>query len=302
MSLMLNTGAMCYREDGSSGWTPLTLVANVDLASLADEFSTSSTYAVGEYVRRGGIMYRCTTAVTTAGAWNASNWTEVNIGDELENRVLKTGDTMTGNLDLSEGSTVRINTGVDSSSDVGTGESYNGNLFLGTGGDNIGYLRLRSRAEGPYGIAIMTRRPVNDSTIYNNLELIINNDGTRSIGLSDSAIWLNALGLGSTTKVTTASSIVTAASGVSISSAEYAKWGNLATINIVFKKTAAVTSTTSITLGTLASGKRPAMMASAICTNATINYTTISTGGSVIANGTWEANAEKRIISTFVLA
>lgn len=90
MSLMLNTGAMQYKPSGSSGWQPLTLVANVDLSSLADEFSTSSTYAVGEYVRRGGLMYRCISAVTTAGAWNASKWTEVNIGDELE-RLNKTG-------------------------------------------------------------------------------------------------------------------------------------------------------------------------------------------------------------------
>ena len=84
MSLMLNTGAMQYKADGSSGWQPLTLVANVDLESLADEFSTSSTYEVGEYVRRGGVMYRCITAVTTAGAWDSTKWVEVNIGDELE--------------------------------------------------------------------------------------------------------------------------------------------------------------------------------------------------------------------------
>ena len=44
--------------------------------SLAPAFSTSSTYAVGEHVTYNGGLYRCTTAVTTAGAWTGSaNWT-----------------------------------------------------------------------------------------------------------------------------------------------------------------------------------------------------------------------------------
>lgn len=85
MSLMLNTGVMKYREDSSSSWQPLVLAANVDLVSLADRFSTSSTYEVGEYVLYDGAMYRCITAVTTAGAWDSAKWIEVNIGDELYN-------------------------------------------------------------------------------------------------------------------------------------------------------------------------------------------------------------------------
>lgn len=83
MSLMLNTGAMQYKADGSSGWQPLTLVANVDLASLADAFSESSTYEVGEYVRRDSRVYRCITAIQTAGAWDSTKWTEVTLADEI---------------------------------------------------------------------------------------------------------------------------------------------------------------------------------------------------------------------------
>lgn len=101
MSLMLNTGAMQYKPSGSSSWQPLTLVANVDLASLADEFSTSSTYAVGEYVRRGGLMYRCITAITTAGAWDSTKWTEVNIGDEIAKDHITVKLTITANGSVS---------------------------------------------------------------------------------------------------------------------------------------------------------------------------------------------------------
>ena len=43
---------------------------------IAPAFSTSATYALGDYVMYNGKLYECTTAVTTAGAWVAGNWTE----------------------------------------------------------------------------------------------------------------------------------------------------------------------------------------------------------------------------------
>ena len=43
---------------------------------IASAFSTASIYALGDYVMYNGKLYECTTAVTTAGAWNAGNWTE----------------------------------------------------------------------------------------------------------------------------------------------------------------------------------------------------------------------------------
>ena len=46
----------------------------LDSTSAAPAFSASSTYAVGEHVTYNGALYRCTTAVTTAGAWDASKW------------------------------------------------------------------------------------------------------------------------------------------------------------------------------------------------------------------------------------
>lgn len=43
----------------------------------ADEFSQTKTYAVGDHVTHEDDLYVCVTAVSTAGAWNASNWSEV---------------------------------------------------------------------------------------------------------------------------------------------------------------------------------------------------------------------------------
>ena len=43
---------------------------------IAPAFNTSATYALGDYVMYNSKLYECTTAVTTAGAWNPANWTE----------------------------------------------------------------------------------------------------------------------------------------------------------------------------------------------------------------------------------
>jgi hypothetical protein len=50
---------------------------------IAPAFSASSTYAVGDYVTHEGVLYKCTTAVSTAGAWNAANWTSVAVTNEM---------------------------------------------------------------------------------------------------------------------------------------------------------------------------------------------------------------------------
>ena len=43
----------------------------------APEFSATSTYSVGDYVTHETKVYKCTTAITTAAAWDATKWTEV---------------------------------------------------------------------------------------------------------------------------------------------------------------------------------------------------------------------------------
>ena len=45
-------------------------------ANFANDFSTSSTYAVGDMVLYQGDLYQCTTAITTAGAWDSTKWTQ----------------------------------------------------------------------------------------------------------------------------------------------------------------------------------------------------------------------------------
>lgn len=51
--------------------------------NIAAEYSTSSTYVVGDYCIHDGQFYRCTTAISTAEAWTAAHWTMATVGGEL---------------------------------------------------------------------------------------------------------------------------------------------------------------------------------------------------------------------------
>lgn len=68
------------------------------LSDSTADFSTSSTYDVGDFCKYDGALYVCKTAVTTAGAWDATKWTAMpnsealfGTGDEaLKNTIVAT--------------------------------------------------------------------------------------------------------------------------------------------------------------------------------------------------------------------
>ena len=51
--------------------------------NIADAFSELQTYAVGDYCIYESILYKCTTAVQTAGAWDSTKWTSCVVTDEM---------------------------------------------------------------------------------------------------------------------------------------------------------------------------------------------------------------------------
>lgn len=63
-----------------------TLINELETNLMALEYSTSATYAVGDYCVHDNKMYRCTTAISTAEAWNSTHWASVIIGDELKTK------------------------------------------------------------------------------------------------------------------------------------------------------------------------------------------------------------------------
>lgn len=54
-----------------------------NLSNLADAYDDTATYAVGDLCIHDNQLYKCTTAITTAEAWNASHWTATNISSEM---------------------------------------------------------------------------------------------------------------------------------------------------------------------------------------------------------------------------
>lgn len=110
-------------------------------------------------------------------------------------------------------------------------------------------------------------------------------------------------GMSGSTSTTTISDIAVAGSGFSVDSANYVQWGKVAMIDIVFKKTTAVTTPSVMTAGTIVSGKRPARTANGGTTDTSgaISNVYMLTGGNINVYGTWAANATKRFLATYIL-
>lgn len=58
-------------------------IADNVTGNLAADYSAQATYAIGAFCIQNGVLYRCTTAITTPEAWNASHWAVASVGDEL---------------------------------------------------------------------------------------------------------------------------------------------------------------------------------------------------------------------------
>ena len=71
--------------DASTGTKKLSIqkVFNKAGEIVADAYSSSSTYAVGDLCVYNGALYECNTAITTAEAWNSAHWTLTKAGDEI---------------------------------------------------------------------------------------------------------------------------------------------------------------------------------------------------------------------------
>lgn len=68
-------------QDGSI--TNAKLATSFVTPGTATAYSSSATYAVGDYCFHNGSLYRCTTPITTAEAWTAAHWTAAVLGDDV---------------------------------------------------------------------------------------------------------------------------------------------------------------------------------------------------------------------------
>lgn len=76
---------------------------------LADDYSTSKTYAVGDYVIYSGNLYRCTTAIATAESWTAAHWTQAQVGPDLNDLKSATNPVTNAALSWTDGKYLYVN-------------------------------------------------------------------------------------------------------------------------------------------------------------------------------------------------
>ena len=58
-------------------------VDNSFFEMIAPEYSSSSTYDVGDFVIHEGLMYTCNTAISTAEAWDSTHWTQTSVNENM---------------------------------------------------------------------------------------------------------------------------------------------------------------------------------------------------------------------------
>lgn len=55
--------------------------------NIASAYDATATYSVGDYVIYNKILYKCSTAISTAEAWTAAHWTQTTVMAEIINTV-----------------------------------------------------------------------------------------------------------------------------------------------------------------------------------------------------------------------
>ena len=219
--------------------------------------------------------------------------------------VRKIGDTMTGNLIIEKGSGAVVDI---SATDITTGTAPSSNTSTGfyrikdAAGNLFGWVSHMCTAGKSSQVRLGARNKNeddNDANVDNQLILTVSRTGVRGVSFSDAVPWLDALKGGMYYTATTAN-IATAASGCEITTAQYEEWGMVAQLRLVITKTEASTGT--VTVATVASGKRPKMNSPATPGYASNLTSLIAANGAVQVNGPISAGQSLTILATYMLA
>lgn len=191
------------------------------------------------------------------------------------NAVKKSGDTVTGSYSLK--STNLDRDGANPSSDT-IGNSII--KFVDNNGEEIGRIDTIRRSSGRQDLRLYSYNENSSSQVQNYFEIRTAKDGTQSYLVGNQAAFRTAIGIAdSPTTTTTISSVITAASGITIKSAAYAARNGVVNLTVTFQRTATTTGT--FTVGTIVSGKRPAIAMYAPTNSTSLANAYITTGGVV---------------------
>jgi hypothetical protein len=129
--------------------------------------------------------------------------------------------------------------------------------FADADNDAVGYMDGYQLTTGETGVRFVAFAGPSGDAVYNVFRVGKLADGTNLYYVTDPAAFRNAIGAPSdaVTTTTTVSQVITAASGITVSSVTYAEWGKVAQLSVVCTGFSA--STGSQTVGTVVDGKRP---------------------------------------------
>ena len=198
--------------------------------------------------------------------------------------VNKAGDTMIGKLFIRSPTIIE---------DAPNGDQYFDGLTLcDKNGQEIGSVQLFQWSGGGNGIALQTRRTVNGNTTWHKLNMYTDTNGDPHVSFQYPDAWKDALGLTVST-TTTISNIIVPASGITISDARYAQSGKVAMLYLSWSRSSTIHAYSdgnidNVTIGTLVSGKRPAIYAAtgtSFGDNGGPAFYRLESGGALIMGG-----------------
>ena len=80
--------AVDNESTGTHKFDALNIGANIG-QNIANTYSSSASYAIGQYCLYDNNLYKCTTTISTPEAWNSSHWIQVTVGEGLYEKVDK---------------------------------------------------------------------------------------------------------------------------------------------------------------------------------------------------------------------
>lgn len=142
-------------------------------------------------------------SLTTIPLPIASGGTNANTAADARTQlgvVAKAGDTMTGNLTISTSGTpaLYVKSTVMDTTQTSMSAAKTGYIGIRDKNDNyVGWIGATQSTAGLVTASFSARNKATGSNVTNTLSLRVANDGTRSVVVSDAAIWRSALGISS---------------------------------------------------------------------------------------------------------
>lgn len=101
-----------------------TFISEFENNVIAEDYDSSATYDLDSYCIHNNTLYKCTTAISTAEAWNSAHWSLVLIGDELKSKmvVLSYGSSTWADFEKAYRQNCIVYCKASSSSDPGYGD------------------------------------------------------------------------------------------------------------------------------------------------------------------------------------